>query len=430
MTAWLAWVRLEDDWGQHEVQVALWRDGPEAFEPALHRALSRHGARLIGFAPPQPCPAPAGLGPDMPLLFGPRRSGTVGAADLPNRSSLRRSLMPDVVPLGAQIGLWPKRTHPEALSAALFGPLPSPFSSPPSADPAPLRCYALLDAARAPRIPDLLATAGLPHRCLLLGEDRLQEDGLQEDGLQTVAPYLVEITAEADFTRSLFTAGGLHGGIWDSNAAIFLRSRRDLDGLFHHLRRLYRISPARPGAPNTFLRYWAPETLRDLAPYLLRSEPQSRALVSDAIEALLWRQPDSARFVLLTETRPRPARPGLTLDATLSARFERAAIARRSLALLTAAEALIARHDPAILPRLQALPRARRLCHALRIDRLGIRTPRTAAALLCVIALTNLNILAEPAFAYATRNPFLSPEAKARQLLLAYKMISQMEVQA
>ena len=416
MSAWLAWVRLEDDWGQHEVQVALWCDGPEAFEPALRAALARHGARLIGFAPPQPGTAPAGLGPETPLLFGPRRSVALGAAALPQGSSLRRSFLPDVVPLGAQIGLWPKRTHPESLSAALFGPLPGMQS----ADPAPLRCYALLDAARAPRIPDLLAAAELPYRCLFLGED----------GLQAVAPHLVEITADSDVTRSLFTTGGLHGGIWDSNAAIFLRSRRDLDGLFHHLRRLYRISPAKPGTPNTFLRYWAPETLRDLTPHLLRSEPQARALFSDAIEALLWRQPDSARFVLLTETRPQAARPGLTLDAALSARFNRAAIARRSLALLTEAETLIARHDPAILPRLQALPRARRLCHALRIDRLGIRTPRTAAALLCVIALTNLNILAEPAFAYATRNPFLSPEAKARQLLLAYRMISQMEAQA
>ncbi|WP_411838832.1 hypothetical protein [Paracoccus sp. ME4] len=62
-----------------------------------------------------------------------------------------------------------------------------------------------------------------------------------------------------------------------------------------------------------------------------------------------------------------------------------------------------------------------------QMERLGIRSPADAAALLSIIYLTRVNILTEPAFHYVTRNPFLAPQAKVRQLSLAYTMIARIQ---
>lgn len=107
-------------------------------------------------------------------------------------------------------------------------------------------------------------------------------------------------------------------------------------------------------------------------------------------------------------------------------RFARASAAQRILRLLRDAESEILDKDPNVATAMRKVPEIRKLCHVLHIDRLGIRSHHTAAALLSVIYLTGMNILQNPAFHYATRNQFLAPEAKARQLLVAYVMIARM----
>ncbi len=317
------------------------------------------------------------------------------------RAELRLRRVPGVVPLDAQIGVRPRATVPAALDEPLFG--------------GGLATYAVIDAARVPLLIDLLAEEGRPHRSLFQGE--------AAEALQRVAPRVVALDRASDLTRRLFTdVAGI--GLWAANAAVFLRSPLPLEELVRHLRKLYLVAAA-DGEPATYLRFWAPETLRVLVPVLRRSARQAAGFFGAAIAAVAWRQPGGGDVMVLGPQRPLAGPAGVRLEAGLDARLARGAAVQRAAGMLADATALIAARDPAAAAALRAIPPLRRLLHARRADAMGLRSADTFAALLSIIALTGMNVLQEPAFHYATRNPFLAPEAKARQLLLAYSMIAQ-----
>lgn len=79
-------------------------------------------------------------------------------------------------PLDAQLGIFPKKTVPDSLYQAIFG-------QPDLTVLQPLLTYAVLDAAKIPNLPELLAASQLPHRCLLQGQ--------AFENLANVAPWLV-----------------------------------------------------------------------------------------------------------------------------------------------------------------------------------------------------------------------------------------------
>ena len=147
-----------------------------------------------------------------------------------------------VMPLGAQMGIWPKRSLPEPLEGPIFGPPGG----------APANSYGVLDAAAMPGLTARLDRDATTARCLM-GDDAAQAEA---------APWLVAITPGDDLMRKLFTAPD-HGGWWDRLTGIFLRSTASLDALQAHLHPFLRQRG--PSDRWHFLRFWDGAAL---VPYL------------------------------------------------------------------------------------------------------------------------------------------------------------------
>lgn len=118
-----------------------------------------------------------------------------------------------------------------------------------------LTTYALLDGAKLPHIQQLLATEGLPHRCLFTGRTK--------DDMGDVAPWLVALTPTAPLTRRLFTAGPSPHDLWRARPGILFQSAQGLDALRKHFRRFVRLQDA--GASWFYFRFWEPFILYGLA---------------------------------------------------------------------------------------------------------------------------------------------------------------------
>ncbi|WP_298258159.1 DUF4123 domain-containing protein [uncultured Litoreibacter sp.] len=144
----------------------------------------------------------------------------------------------NVEPLDAQFGVADPKTVPDALYAPVFGqPEPLEFElEQAEGDPAavpPLHTYAILDAAKVPSLPELLATSGLDHRCLFKGD--------AFDELKDVAPWIVRLEADHKFTRNLFTRSKARWHLWDAEPGIYLRSRGTLDDMWAHFRKFTKV---------------------------------------------------------------------------------------------------------------------------------------------------------------------------------------------
>lgn len=145
-----------------------------------------------------------------------------------------------VEPLDLQIGVDQRRCVPDSIHPVLFGDTPlaaykSAKTSGTELDgrTGQLGSFAILDAARVPNLPLFLEGSGLPHSCLFQGE--------AEQELRSVAPYIVQLSDDADFTRHLFTAAGMPSDMWDLDPGIFLRSRMPIGHLRKHFRKFTRL---------------------------------------------------------------------------------------------------------------------------------------------------------------------------------------------
>ncbi|MGR2737314.1 DUF4123 domain-containing protein [Billgrantia sp. Q4P2] len=147
----------------------------------------------------------------------------------------------EVEPLDAQFGVHPMRHVPDTLREPLFGqPVPADaeveLAGGDTTRVSPVRTFALLDAAKGQWLQERIEESGLPFRCLFTGK--------AEEELKAVAPYLVELAEEHDFTRQLFTRSGFPSDLWDSEPGIFIRSRGTLEALWKHCRKFTRVRDA------------------------------------------------------------------------------------------------------------------------------------------------------------------------------------------
>lgn len=164
---------------------------------------------------------------------------------------------------------------PDILDALLFAAPPEPGDQ--------LRCFALLDAAKLPNLPELLEQSGLEHRCLFLNDE--------DENLGAVAPWLVRLEPGNRFTTNLFTAEGKAGAawhLWGRDACVFMRWSGPLEQLWQHFRRFTKV-------PDTqdkwlFVRFWDPQVLAD---YLSQSMP-----MTPFGEAMLCPGGHAARYVI------------------------------------------------------------------------------------------------------------------------------------
>lgn len=170
---------------------------------------------------------------------------------LPRQSALHVESIEGVEPLDTQIGVFPKKTVPDALYDALFGQptLPKTEIAAAGGEPAvvpPMHTYAILDAAKLTNLPELLERSGLEHRCLFKGD--------AYDELQNVAPWIIQLKEGNSFTRNLFTRSEAHWHLWDKEPGIYVRSRRALDDMWRHFRKFTKIRNERDDW--LYLRWW------------------------------------------------------------------------------------------------------------------------------------------------------------------------------
>lgn len=174
---------------------------------------------------------------------GPHNLATLGTVSLKSvveepQDYLKIEEIEGVEPLDAQFGIHPKKTVPDALYEPLFGQ-PEPTEDEikaadgDAAKVSPMKLYAILEAGKMVNFPEMLGVSGLDYKCLFKGE--------AYDELKDVAPYIVELTEDNDFTRKLFTKSNAPWDMWDKELGIYIRSRASLDELWRHFRKFTRI---------------------------------------------------------------------------------------------------------------------------------------------------------------------------------------------
>ncbi|HRK43378.1 MAG TPA: DUF4123 domain-containing protein [Gemmobacter sp.] len=168
------------------------------------------------------------------VALGPMTARLAKGEAAPDQNWVQFQVFTPIEPLDAQFGVQPKKSVPDALREAIFGqPAPTTAEREACGD-APLATYAVLDAAKMPNVlTSLLEGSGLRYQSLFQG-------AAQED-LGEHAPYLVELKADDDFTRRLFTGPNGVGGLWEKELGVLLRARLGFDDLRKQLRRLTRV---------------------------------------------------------------------------------------------------------------------------------------------------------------------------------------------
>lgn len=135
--------------------------------------------------------------------------------------------------LDLQQGVLPRRNVPEDIHDDLFGGTG--------------HSYAVLDAAKVPMLPELLETSGLAYTSLF--------KGAAAEKLVDVAPYLVRLRPDSDFTRRLFTVSSRDSDLAEGEVGVFLRSRADLDQICRHLRYFTRLRDE--NGQWLYFRFWS-----------------------------------------------------------------------------------------------------------------------------------------------------------------------------
>ena len=169
-----------------------------------------------------------------------------------------------VEPLDSQASSWPMKDVPDALYEPLFGQI-EPSSEAHthvshSQSITLIKTYAILDAAKTQFGLTEFRNCAMPFRCLFKGE--------AAEELKDKAPYLIELEARNDFTRTLFTHNTnmpdemTTAHLWHKEPAIYIRSRADFDTLWRHFRKFTQIKDEK--GKWYFFRFWEPGRVVEL----------------------------------------------------------------------------------------------------------------------------------------------------------------------
>ncbi|CUH78167.1 hypothetical protein TRM7557_01751 [Tritonibacter multivorans] len=238
----------------HQLRIVVWADGLETAYAIIQRDLPAYGYTLRDMSDLRAALShrngalARSVSPQQPLqLYQADPHQTEAAPRVPLLSC--RDLG-QIAPLDGQPGVLPLKTSPDALQDLLFGALER--ADTPTAHS---RCFALLDAAKLQFGHSEIEDSDLTWRCLF------KDTAAQS--LANVAPYLVELEQDNDFTRRLFTeipefdATMTSAHMWPKRPAIFLRSALSFDALWKHLRRFTKIRDK--SGTWLFYRFWEPE---------------------------------------------------------------------------------------------------------------------------------------------------------------------------
>jgi hypothetical protein len=131
------------------------------------------------------------------------------------------------------------------------------------------RLFAVLDAARDPRIRRLLHEAAESSRSLY--------DGAAGDALAEDAPHLVQLRADSALLERLVREG------WGRRWGIYLTSAAPFDAVRRHLRRFLMVAVEGPPRGRLYLRFYDPHVLRGVWQVLT---PRQRALFGADLDEL------------------------------------------------------------------------------------------------------------------------------------------------
>lgn len=116
--------------------------------------------------------------------------------------------------------------------------------------------FAVLDGASVPGLLERLASDQPAHECLYRGE--------LEPDMREVAPYLVALEKESEFTKWVFERG------WTKHWGVLAETGADLRAMRLHLRRFLTVHDE-AGKPMLF-RYYDPRVLRVYLPTCNKAE--------------------------------------------------------------------------------------------------------------------------------------------------------------
>jgi hypothetical protein len=114
-------------------------------------------------------------------------------------------------------------------------------------------CWALLDAALVPGLPETVEHAGLEALCLYAGE--------AAQTLADTAPWLVRLDPDSRFTVRLFARSDAPWDLWGKARAVLVRSPARSQDLRRHFRRFLRAREDSQNAP--FFRFYDGMILAD-----------------------------------------------------------------------------------------------------------------------------------------------------------------------
>jgi Domain of unknown function (DUF4123) len=113
-----------------------------------------------------------------------------------------------------------------------------------------LNVFAVLDGASVPGLLDQLHDQQPEHVCLYRGE--------LEPDMAEVAPYLVKLESDTDFTEWLIEKG------WGNHWGVFAQSAESLSGMRRHFRKFLVVYD--PDSKPLYFRYYDPRVLRIYLP--------------------------------------------------------------------------------------------------------------------------------------------------------------------
>ena len=278
---------------QYTALAAVFCETREDFDTLLSKALAGQGASLLWSEDVRPAGpwiarSPAeqtaaalarSVHPGHAVELGALTAAAKDTKSAGNDSYLIIEEIEGVEPLDAQMGVWPRKTVPDALYEPLFGqpePTEGEIALYGSADAVPqMNTFAILDAAKLPYLlTGMLEDSGLRHKSLF--------QGAAQEELKEHAPYLVELAEDNSFTRALFTADAANA-LWDKDLGIYIRSRTGFDDIRKHFRKFTRVKDEE--GQWSYLRYWEPTTLRALPEFF---EKVNKELLFEAGYSFVW----------------------------------------------------------------------------------------------------------------------------------------------
>lgn len=124
-------------------------------------------------------------------------------------------------------------------------------------------CFAILDAATIPNLPDLLSTSDQQFDCLFTGKAR--------EDLSNVAPWILRLNPASRFAQRLWIQGNASWQMGGKFRGLLLSSDDDLAQVIRHFRRLTRVRRA-DADEWMYFRFYDPHTIAAIAPHLTQEE--------------------------------------------------------------------------------------------------------------------------------------------------------------